>query len=105
MADLDAGAKGTMTSALLPDKIRPIVMQYLDGNKKKSLEQWYKCIPLINHENRQCGLRGCKTIFAEGNVIKSDRVRHPLKPLSKITKQRLIQLSKDLDILALKWGK
>ena len=41
----------------------------------------------------------------EGGVIKSDYVRHPLKPMSERTKERLISLARDLDVLALKWGK
>jgi len=104
LADLDAGATGTMTSALFPDRIRPIVSEYLAGNKDAALQHWNACLPLINHENRQCGLRATKTVFKEGGVIRSDHVRHPLKPISTRTKSRLLQLARDLDILALKWG-
>jgi 2-keto-3-deoxy-L-arabinonate dehydratase len=63
------------------------------------------CLPLINHENRQCGLRAAKTIFMEGGVIGSDVVRHPLKPMSQRTRDRLLALARDLDVLALSWGK
>ncbi|MBZ0161195.1 MAG: dihydrodipicolinate synthase family protein [Notoacmeibacter sp.] len=105
LADLDAGATGTMTSAMFPEQIRPIVMHYRAGDHAAALEQWKKCLPLINHENRQCGLRACKTVFAAGGVIRSDRVRHPLKPLSERTKTRLLQLAGELDLIALKWGK
>lgn len=105
LADLDAGATGTMTSAMFPEKLRPIVQEYRAGNKAAALEHWQTCLPLINHENRQCGLRACKTVFKHGGVIASDRVRHPLKPMSQRTIDRLLFLAKDLDILALKWGK
>lgn len=105
LADLDAGCTGTMTSALQPEKIRPIVMDYRGGNVDAALAQWEKCLPLINHENRQCGLRAAKTVMQAGGVIKSDHVRHPLKPMSQRTKDRLLQLSKDMDVLALRWGK
>lgn len=105
LADLDAGATGTMTSAMFPEKIRPIVTQFLAGDKEKALEQWTKCLPLINHENRQCGLRACKTVFMAGGVIGSDYVRHPQAPLSPRTRERLLQLARDLDVLALRWGK
>jgi 4-hydroxy-tetrahydrodipicolinate synthase len=70
-----------------------------------ALAQWTKCLPLINHENRQCGLRACKTVYAAGGVIGSDMVRHPLKPLSERTKTRLLGLARDLDLIALRWGK
>ncbi len=105
LADLDAGCTGTMTSALQPEKIRPIVMEYRAGNTDVALAQWEKCLPLINHENRQCGLRAAKTVMQAGGVIKSDYVRHPLKPMTQRTKDRLLQLSQDMDVLALRWGK
>lgn len=105
LADLDAGATGSMTSAMFPDKIRPIIAEYRAGNRKAALEHWTACLPLINHENRQCGLRATKTVFMEGGVIGSDKVRHPLKPMSARTKARLLELARELDILALKWGK
>ena len=41
----------------------------------------------------------------EGGVIGSDHVRHPLKPMSERTKARLLQLSRDMDLIALRWGK
>ena len=105
LADLDAGATGTMTSAMFPEKIRPIVMEHRAGNLDAALDHWKACLPLINHENRQCGLRAAKTVFKEGGVIRSDFVRHPLKPMSDRTKTRLLQLARELDILALSWGK
>jgi len=105
LADLDAGCTGTMTSGLFPEHIGPIVTHYLAGDKDAALAQWQKCLPLINHENRQCGLRACKTVFAEGGVIASDHVRHPLRPMSSRSKTRLLQLAKDLDLIALRWGK
>ncbi len=105
LADLDAGATGSMTSAMFPDKIKPIITNYLAGNTDAALDHWKTCVPLINHENRQCGLRATKTVFMEGGVIGSDHVRHPLKPMSQRTKTRLLQLARDLDVLALSWGK
>lgn len=105
LADLDAGATATMTSGLQCEHIRPIVTQYLAGDKDAALAQWTKCLPLINHENRQCGLRACKTVFQAGGVIGSDYVRHPLRPMSERTKRRLLELSKDMDLIALRWGK
>lgn len=105
LADLDAGCTGTMTSALQPEKIRPIVVDYLAGNTDAALDQWKLCLPLINHENRQCGLRAAKTVMMEGGVIGSDYVRHPLKPMSPRTKDRLMSLSRELDLIALNWGK
>ena len=105
LADLDAGCTGTMTSAMFPDKIKPIVTRHLAGDLDGAFAQWRLCLPLINHENRQCGLRAAKTVMMEGGVIRSDHVRHPLKPMSSRTRSRLLDLARELDVLALSWGK
>ena len=60
---------------------------------------------LINLENRQCGLRACKTVMMEGGVIASDRVRHPLAPLPPQTRAHLLAMAAELDLLALRWGR
>jgi dihydrodipicolinate synthase/N-acetylneuraminate lyase len=105
MADLDAGATGTMSSALLPDLIKPVVEHHRAGRRKEAAEHYARILPLINFENRQCGLRATKTVMAEGGVIKSDSVRHPLEPLHPATRQGLLELARDLHPLALRWGK
>ncbi len=104
MADLDAGATGTMTSGLACEQIRPIVMDFLAGDRAKAEAQYNRMLPLINFENRQCGLRACKTVMQAGGVIKSDAVRHPLEPLPAPTRDALLTMAKDLDLLAMRWG-
>ncbi|MDD7969652.1 dihydrodipicolinate synthase family protein [Roseinatronobacter alkalisoli] len=105
LADLDAGCTGTMTSALQPEKIAPILLAHRAGRIDEALALWRLCLPLINHENRQCGLRAAKVVMKEGGVIGSDYVRAPLQPLSPRTRDRLLQLSRELDVIALRWGK
>jgi 2-keto-3-deoxy-L-arabinonate dehydratase len=105
MADLDAGATGTMPSALLPDLIGPVVRHFQAGARKDAAEAYARILPLINFENRQCGLRATKTVMAEGGVIKSDAVRHPLEPLHPATRAGLLELARECKPLALRWGK
>lgn len=105
MADLDAGARGTMPSALLPDLIRPVLQHHCSGRRQQAAETYARILPLINYENRQCGLRAAKTVMAAGGVIKSDAVRHPLEPLHPATRAGLLELAGELQPLALKWGK
>jgi 2-keto-3-deoxy-L-arabinonate dehydratase len=105
MADLDAGATGTMCSALLPDLIKLVVTDYLAGRRKEAAAQYQRILPLINYENRQCGLRAAKTAMLEGGVIKSDAVRHPLEPLHPATKAGLLELAREADPLVLRWGR
>ena len=105
MADLDAGATGTMPSALLPDLIKPVLEHHRSGRRKEAAAAYARILPLINFENRQCGLRATKTVMAAGGVIKSDAVRHPLEPLHPATRAGLLELAGEVNLLALRWGK
>ncbi len=105
MADLDAGATGTMPSALLPDLIKPVVELHRAGRRKEAAAAYARILPLINYENRQCGLRATKTVMAAGGVIGSDAVRHPLDALHPATRAGLLELAGELAPLALRWGK
>ena len=104
-ADLEAGAKGNMSSAMLPDLIGPLVKNYIKGNKKEAENEYNRVLPLINYENRQCGFRATKIIFKEGKVIKSDFCRHPIEPLNLNTRNELLRIAKNYDLVALNWGK
>ncbi|MGV2292928.1 dihydrodipicolinate synthase family protein [Trinickia sp. YCB016] len=105
MPDLDAGARGTMSSALLPDLIRQVFDAYHAGERDKAREGYARILPLINYENRQCGLRAAKTVMKEGGVIKSDAVRHPLEALAPATRAELLELAREANPLALRWGR
>ena len=105
MADLEAGATGTMPSALAPDLIRPVLEHYRAGRKSEAAAAYARILPLLNYENRQCGLRATKTVMKEGGVIKSDAVRHPLEPMHPQTRAGLLALAAELQPLALRWGK
>jgi len=104
MADLDAGATGTMSSALVPDLIKPVVEHHRAGRRAEAATAYGRILPLINYENRQCGLRATKTVMKEGGVIASDAVRHPLPPLHPATREGLLELARPLDPVALRWG-
>jgi 2-keto-3-deoxy-L-arabinonate dehydratase len=105
MADLDAGATGTMPSALLPDLIKPVLEHHRAGRRQEAAAAYACILPLINFENRQCGLRATKTVMMEGGVIKSDAVRHPLELLHPATRKGLLELAAEVGPLALRWGR
>ncbi len=105
LADLDAGCTGTMTSAMIPDLIGPIVRDFLAGNRQAAIDDYARVLPAVNHENRQCGFRSAKAAMVEGGVIKSDFCRHPIAPLHPATRAMLMELLQPLDPLVLKWGK
>jgi 2-keto-3-deoxy-L-arabinonate dehydratase len=104
MPDLDAGATGTMCSALAPDLIRAVVEEYRSGRRTQAAAAYARILPLINFENRQCGLRAAKTVMMAGGVIRSDVTRHPMEPLPPPTRAGLLELVRDLEPLALRWG-
>jgi 4-hydroxy-tetrahydrodipicolinate synthase len=104
MADLDAGATGSMSSALLPELIKPVIEHHAAGRRDEAKAQYARILPLINYENRQCGLRAAKTVMMAGGVIGSDAVRHPLEPLPSSTRDGLLELARELDVIAVRWG-
>jgi 2-keto-3-deoxy-L-arabinonate dehydratase len=103
--DLEAGATGAMTGAGFPDGIRKIVDPYFAGQRDKAPEAYMHWLPLINYENRQCGLQTAKILMEAGGVIKSGAVRHPLLPVHEDTRAGLIEIARRLDPLVLRWGK
>jgi 2-keto-3-deoxy-L-arabinonate dehydratase len=102
--DFDAGATGAMTGGGYPDGIRKIVDAYFAGDKENAAELYQQWLPLINYENRQCGLAACKTLMKEGGVIRSDAVRHPLAPMHPAVREGLLKVARKLDPLVLRWG-
>ncbi|MGY2811044.1 dihydrodipicolinate synthase family protein [Bradyrhizobium sp. USDA 4506] len=105
MADLDAGATGAMTGGGYPDGIRQIMDPFFAGRRDEAVGAYARWLPLINYENRQCGLQACKVLMREGGVIKSDAVRHPLQPLHPATRAGLIEIARTLDPVVLRWGR
>ena len=104
LADLDAGATGSMTSGLIVDQIKPVILHHLAGRVDEATAAYSRVAMVINHENRQCGWQSCKAAMVEGGVIKSEYCRHPIEPLDPAIRSRLIQLLKPLDPLVLRWG-
>ena len=105
IADLDAGATGAMTGGAYPDGVRQIIDPYFAGDKEKAAAAYERWLPLINYENRQCGLLAAKVLMKEGGVIRSEAVRHPLMPLHPETRKGLIEVARRVDPLVLRWGR
>jgi 4-hydroxy-tetrahydrodipicolinate synthase len=103
--DFDAGATGAMTGGGYPDGIRQIVDAYFAGHSEKAALLYQQWLPLINYENRQCGLAACKALMKEGGVIRSEAVRHPLAPMHPAVREGLLKVARRLDPLVLRWGK
>jgi 2-keto-3-deoxy-L-arabinonate dehydratase len=105
LSDLEAGATGSMTGGGYPDGLRPIVDAYLAGRREEAAAGYQRWLPLINYENRQCGLLACKALMKEGGVIACEAPRHPFPKLHPVTRAGLIETAHRLDPMVLRWGK
>jgi 2-keto-3-deoxy-L-arabinonate dehydratase len=105
MADLDAGCTGAMTGGGYPDGIRQIMDPWFAGDRAGARAAYARWLPLINHENRQCGLITAKILMKAGGIIACDDVRHPLQRPAPGAEAGLLELARDLDVLALRWAK
>ncbi|SCK16666.1 2-keto-3-deoxy-L-arabinonate dehydratase [Variovorax sp. HW608] len=105
LADLDAGATGSMTGGGFADGIRPIIEAHRAGDRDKAFALYQRWLPLINHENRQAGFLAAKALMKEGGVIACDAPRHPWPPLHPAVREGLIDIARRLDPLVLRWGR
>jgi 2-keto-3-deoxy-L-arabinonate dehydratase len=103
--DLDAGATGSMTGGGYPDGIRQIFDAYHAGRREEAAAAYQRWLPLINYENRQCGLLAAKILMKEGGVIASEAARHPILPVHPAIRAGLIEVAQRLDPLVLRWAK
>ena len=104
MPDLEAGATGAMTGGGYPDGIRQITDAWFDGRRADAAAAYQRWLPLINYENRQCGLVAAKALMREGGIVASEAVRQPLQPLHPATRAGLIELARERDAMVLRWG-
>lgn len=105
MADLDAGATGTMTGGGYPDGIRAIYDAFESGRREEAAEAYRRWLPLINYENRQCGLATAKILMKEGGIIGSDMLRMPLQAVHEGQRAGLLEIARRLDPLVLRWAR
>ncbi|WP_186200166.1 dihydrodipicolinate synthase family protein [Burkholderia gladioli] len=104
LADLNAGATGSMTGGGFPDGIRTVVDAHREGRLDEAFAAYQRWLPLINHENRQAGLLACKALMKEGGVIDCELPRHPLPAMHPETRAELVAIARRLDPLVLRWG-
>lgn len=102
--DLEAGAVGTMCSALMPDLLAPVVANFLDGEREVAADLWEHVLPVIHYENRQCGLRAAKFALAAGGVITSDKCREPFDVVPDAARDGLLELLRRRDPLVMRWA-
>ncbi|QDY71176.1 dihydrodipicolinate synthase family protein [Qingshengfaniella alkalisoli] len=104
LPDLDAGATGTMCSAMISEHIAEVVAAHRGGDRDKAVALYTRILPAINHENRLCGFRAAKAAMVEGKVFASDFCRHPVPPLASELRAELLGHLRPLDPISMKWG-
>jgi 4-hydroxy-tetrahydrodipicolinate synthase len=105
LADLNAGATGAMPGAGYPDGIRAILEPHAAGDRHTAAAAYARWLPLINFENRQCGLLAAKALMQEGGIIRSGATRHPVPPLHPAIRAELLDIARGLDPLVLRWAR
>ena len=93
-----------MTGGAYPDGIRLMLDAYAAGRREEAVSTYQQWLPLINFENRQCGLLTAKSLMKEGGVIDCEAPRAPLPAMHPATRAELIETARRLDPLVLRWG-
>lgn len=102
--DLDAGVQATMSSATVPEVLAQVVADHHAGRREQAVGEWERVLPLIHHENRQCGLAGAKHLLQAGGIIRSARCRAPYPGLAPATAEQLETLARRKGALVLHWA-
>jgi 4-hydroxy-tetrahydrodipicolinate synthase/2-keto-3-deoxy-L-arabinonate dehydratase len=105
LPDLEAGATGAMTGGGYPDGIRQIMDPWRAGDHEAAALAYQRWLPLINYENRQCGILTAKALMKEGGIIACEDPRHPFPALHPQTREGLIRAARRLDPLVLRWAR
>jgi 2-keto-3-deoxy-L-arabinonate dehydratase len=94
-----------MTGGGYPDAFREILGHWSAGRRAETLAAYSRWLPLINHENRQCGLLAAKALMLEGGVIACDAPRAPCPPMTPASRAGLLEIARGLDPMVLRWGR
>lgn len=105
LPDLEAGATGAMTGGGYPDGIRQIMDPWRAGRREEAAQAYFRWLPLINYENRQCGILTAKALMKAGGIIDCEAPRHPFPALHPATREGLLVQARRLDPLVLRWAK
>ena len=105
LADLDAGATGSMTGGGFADGIRPIIEAHRSGDMDLAYALYSRWLPLINYENRQAGFLACKALMKAGGIIDCEAPRHPWPSMHPEVRKGLLDTARRLDPLVLRWGR
>lgn len=105
LPDLEAGATGAMTGGGYADGIRQVMDAWRAGRREDAADAYQRWLPLINYENRQCGILAAKALMKAGGVIACEAPRHPFPALHPAVREGLLATARRLDPLVLRWSR
>jgi 4-hydroxy-tetrahydrodipicolinate synthase len=105
IADLEAGATGTMPGAVIPEILGDVMRRWAGGDREGATALFERWLPLLNWENKHTGLAAAKILMHEGGIIASEALRAPLAPVSRDLRDGYVRLARRLDPLILRWGR
>jgi dihydrodipicolinate synthase/N-acetylneuraminate lyase len=105
IADLEAGATGTMPGAAIPDVLGDVMRRWSSGDRDGATTLYERWLPLLNWENKHMGLTAAKVLMHEGGIIASEAVRAPFVAPSMDLRDGYVRLARRLDPLVLRWAR
>lgn len=102
--DLEAGAIGCMSSAMLPRELGAIISDFAAGRRDEAERAWEALLPLIQFENRQLAQAATKVLMAEGGIIGSDTMRRPFAATHPNDRAKLVEMARKRDAFILNWA-
>jgi len=102
--DLEAGATGTMPSAMIPEVLGDVVRRWQAEDQDQATALWEAWLPIIHYENRHCGLRATKILMKEGGIIGSEATRAPFGPVPSQIRAGLVQHARRRKPLIVRWA-
>ena len=96
-------AKRAMTGGGYVGGIRQVFDPFMEANLEEVENAYKRWLPHINPENRQGSFATAKILMKEGGIIHHDGLRAPLPPVSAEIRSEILEMAKQLDVLALRW--
>jgi len=98
--DLAAGATGTIPGGMVPGVLGEVVRRYRAGQVAEATALYERILPLLNYENKVCGLRATKAFLKEAGVIRCEACRSPYPTyLPPEVRAGLVDLARRLNLL------
>jgi dihydrodipicolinate synthase/N-acetylneuraminate lyase len=89
----------------MPEVLRHVFDKHRAGDRANAVTLYERHLPLINFENKQCGLMAAKALMQAGGIISCEAPRHPLRRLHPAIRAGLVEMARRLDVLAMQWAR